>query len=60
MKRLATSKRQRFVYAALMQWTRDSARPRKEQAPCCLAHLDDLGRPVIGFCGPDCIRRPSR
>lgn len=34
--------------------------PRKEQAACCQARLDALGRPPIGFCGPECERRPTR
>lgn len=33
---------------------------RKEAAPCCVAQRDEHGRLPIGFCGPDCIRRPSR
>lgn len=33
--------------------------PRKEDAPCCQARLDELGRPPLGFCSPDCIRRPA-
>lgn len=31
--------------------------PRKEHAACCLAKRLPDGRPVIGLCGPDCIRR---
>jgi hypothetical protein len=30
----------------------------KDEAPCCRAALDEQGRPPIGFCGPDCVRRP--
>lgn len=33
--------------------------PRKEQAPCCMARRDALGRPPLGFCSPGCIRRPA-
>lgn len=33
---------------------------RKEDAPCCVAQKDSLGRLPIGFCGPDCIRRLER
>ena len=29
----------------------------KEEAPCCMALVDDLGRPPIGWCGPNCERR---
>lgn len=30
----------------------------KDDAPCCQARRDDLGRPPIGYCSPDCVRRP--
>ena len=30
----------------------------KEAAECCRSKALDDGRPVIGFCGPDCERRP--
>jgi hypothetical protein len=33
--------------------------PRKENAPCCVATRDDLGRYCVGFCGPTCVRRPQ-
>jgi hypothetical protein len=33
--------------------------PRKENAWCCVAAVDDLGRYRIGFCGVYCIRRPQ-
>ena len=33
--------------------------PRKEDAECCQAKTLEDGRPVIGYCGPDCIRRPE-
>lgn len=33
--------------------------PRKEQAACCVAERDKLGRLPIGYCGPDCLRRPD-
>lgn len=33
--------------------------PRKEEAPCCMARRDSLGRPPLGFCSPQCLRRPS-
>ena len=32
----------------------------KEEAACCMSQLDDLGRPPIGHCGPDCERRVER
>lgn len=35
-------------------------RPTKDTAPCCLAKRLPDGRPVIGFCGPECRRRPAR
>lgn len=31
--------------------------PRKEDAECCLARRDDLGRLPIGYCSPECVRR---
>lgn len=31
----------------------------KDEAECCKAHALPDGRPVIGYCGPDCERRPS-
>ncbi len=33
--------------------------PRKEMAACCLARRLPDGRPVIGFCSPECERRPA-
>lgn len=30
----------------------------KDDAPCCNAKRDALGRLPIGYCGPDCVRRP--
>jgi hypothetical protein len=30
----------------------------KDEAECCKAHALPDGRPVIGYCGPDCERRP--
>lgn len=33
--------------------------PKKEKAPCCRARRDAVGRPPIGFCSPECIRRPE-
>lgn len=33
--------------------------PRKEEAECCAALVDELGRPWPGFCSPECIRRPA-
>lgn len=33
-------------------------RMTKEQAPCCLARRDRDGRLPVGFCAPDCLRRP--
>lgn len=31
----------------------------KEQARCCQSRVDELGRPPIGYCSPECERRPS-
>ncbi len=31
----------------------------KDDAPCCLARRLPDGRPVIGFCSPECVRRPA-
>jgi hypothetical protein len=36
-----------------LEWT-------KESAPCCQQKVDALFRPVIGLCGPDCVRRRNR
>lgn len=33
--------------------------PRKEDAECCEAKRLPDGRPVLGFCSPECIRRPD-
>lgn len=33
--------------------------PSKEHAPCCLALRLPDGRPVLGFCSPECVRRPG-
>jgi hypothetical protein len=33
---------------------------RKEDAPCCNAHRDYLGRQELGFCLPDCLMRKVR
>lgn len=33
--------------------------PRKEHARCCAAKRDDNARLPIGFCSPDCVRRPD-
>jgi hypothetical protein len=33
--------------------------PRKEDAACCEAKRLPDGRPVLGFCSPECIRRPG-
>lgn len=30
----------------------------KDDAPCCAELVDELGRPVIGWCSPACVRRP--
>jgi len=35
-------------------------RPPKETFPCCAATRDEYGRLCIGYCGPDCLRRPAR
>lgn len=32
----------------------------KEEALCCMSQVDDLGRPPIGHCGPDCLRKVER
>lgn len=34
--------------------------PTKENAPCCVSRRDSEGRLPIGFCGPNCLRRPRR
>lgn len=31
----------------------------KDDAPCCVARRLPDGRPVIGYCSPECIRRPE-
>lgn len=41
------------------QWDEVIVPPRKEDAPCCVAKRDVLGRLPIGYCGPDCVRRPA-
>lgn len=33
-------------------------RPPKDEAECCNAKRDALGRLPIGYCGPECERRP--
>lgn len=33
--------------------------PRKDAVACCLATRDGDGRLCVGFCGPDCQRRPA-
>lgn len=33
---------------------------RKEDAACCAATKDEYGRYCIGWCGPNCERRPKR
>jgi hypothetical protein len=33
--------------------------PRKEDCPGCASTRDELGRLCIGFCGPECERRPA-
>jgi hypothetical protein len=32
---------------------------RKDIAPCCTSKRDSLGRLPIGYCGPECERRPK-
>lgn len=32
----------------------------KEAAECCMSRKDDLGRPPIGYCSPECVRRPDK
>jgi len=32
---------------------------RKENSACCLSRRDEYGRFPIGWCGPDCERRPE-
>lgn len=34
--------------------------PSKDDAPCCLARALPDGRPPIGFCSPECVRRPAK
>ena len=38
---------------------RGGLRPTKDEAECCNEKRDDLGRLPIGYCGPDCLRRPK-
>jgi hypothetical protein len=33
--------------------------PRKEDCNCACGIKDELGRYPIGWCGPDCERRPQ-
>lgn len=33
--------------------------PSKDEAPCCNARRDQLGRLPIGYCSPGCVRRPT-
>lgn len=33
--------------------------PRKEHAACCETKRLPDGRPVLGFCSPECMRRPG-
>lgn len=33
--------------------------PRKEDAACCQRVWLENGRPPIGYCSPECIRRPA-
>lgn len=33
--------------------------PTKDEAACCNARRDHLGRLPIGYCSPDCERRPA-
>ena len=35
------------------------AHTRKENADCCNAHRDTQGRHPIGYCSPECQRRPT-
>lgn len=50
------------VVSAILRRRRPEATPwppRKEQARCCMALVDEHGRPPLGFCSPECIRRPG-
>lgn len=38
--------------------TPSSQPPVKEIAVCCVAQRDDQGRLPVGFCSPECLRRP--
>jgi hypothetical protein len=45
-------------------WLADSPNPpglppRKEEASCACSTTDDLGRHPLGWCGPNCERRPA-
>lgn len=33
-------------------------KPSKDEAACCRARRDALGRLPVGFCSPECVRRP--
>lgn len=50
---------------AKRQWPLDcyrlamaARRPSKDEAPCCNERRDSICRLPIGYCGPDCVRRP--
>lgn len=48
--------KRRENHIALM---RGDLRPTKDEAECCNARRDDLGRLPIGYCSPECVRRPQ-
>ena len=47
------SRNDRAENRLLPQW------PRKSES-CCASTRDEYGRYCIGFCSPECERRPSR
>lgn len=46
-------RRRRAEDRDLPQW------PRKSAVACCAATRDEYGRLCIGWCGPECERRPA-
>jgi hypothetical protein len=56
-----TPKKPRSAAAARPRPRRAGRGPAtKEEAACCMAKLDGLGRPPIGYCLADCERRRGR
>jgi len=43
----------------IIDTTDDPRWKSKDDVECCKAKALPDGRPVIGFCGPDCERRPK-